>query len=156
MNVIDHLCVMFRALSLIMRTKVKPSNHQRIDNQISPIIMKLNQVQTLTLFKMHQKVTACHKVWLRKNTSKLYNNNNMNNNLQTWPKSSRKHMHIKWWWHSSNNKRWMAVWDRNNRMLTNTFRILLRKHLKCLVEIWKKRRSTVRKRKWTSDTLHYH
>ena len=156
MNVIDLLCVVYRVLSLIMRTRGKPFHHQRIDNQTSLIIMKLSQVQTHTLSKMLQKDTACHKVWLKKSTNKLYNNNNMNNNSQTWPRSSKKHMHSKWWWHSSNNKRWMVIWDRNNKMLMNMFRILLRKHLKCLEEIWKKRRSTVRKRKWTNDSFNYH
>ena len=108
---------LYRVSSLTMRTKVRQSHHQKIDNPINQTTMKLSQVQTHISFKMLQMVMECPKEWQRKNTKWHYNNNNTNNNLQTWPKSNRRPTQCRCKCRCKLNKKEMV--HRNNKTLTS-------------------------------------
>mgnify|MGYP006130504793 CR=1 FL=1 len=136
---------MYRELNLTMKTKVKLFHHPKIVSQTNQIIMKLNQAQMLMLSKMHQRDMEFHKVWQKKNINKLYNNNNTNSNSQIWPKSIKKLMQCKCKCKCKLNKKVME--HKNNKMQMNMFKILSKKRAKCRMEIWKKKKNMVKKKK---------
>ena len=144
---------LYRVSSLTMRTKVKQFHHQKIDNPINQTTMKLSQVQMLTSSRMPQMDTEFHKEWPKRSTSKHYNNNNTNNNLQTWPRSSKKHTPCRCKCKCRLNKRcrWKEMEHKNSKMPTSMSKTSLKKQARCQEVIWKRKKSTVKKRSTEND-----